>query len=261
MYSVTQRANSVKQPYGGYLRPSRFQKIELECSQILNEEENIHPTVIGIVVDYLTRFMMGKSIQEAFAISFQGAKIAEILGFKGYIEESIRLGKDIKGLDDESIISACKLVTLDMWRRNPFAAMVATSYKETNPDIDTIENIRIMVERSIKMWSEYGPIVADGFTFEPTGYTETVSSGDGDYLTEDTLWDFKVSKNRVTSKQTLQLLMYWIMGRHSGKPEFQSIKKLGIYNPRLNIVYLYKTERIFDYTIKEVEKDIIGYPE
>ena len=51
------------------------------------------------------------------------------------------------------------------------------------------------------------------------------------------------------------------MGRHSGKPEFQSIKKLGIYNPRLNIVYLYKTERIFDYTIKEVEKDIIGYPE
>lgn len=70
-----------------------------------------------------------------------------------------------------------------------------------------------------------------------------------------------MSKNRVTSKQTLQLLMYWIMGRHSGKPEFQSIKKLGIYNPRLNIVYLYKTERIFDYTIKEVEKDIIGYPE
>ena len=49
------------------------------------------------------------------------------------------------------------------------------------------------------------------FTFEG-GYTNIVSSGDGDYLTEDTLWDFKVSKEEPKSKYTLQLLMYYIMG-------------------------------------------------
>jgi hypothetical protein len=36
----------------------------------------------------------------------------------------------------------------------------------------------------------------DGFTFEG-GYTDTVSKGDGDLTTADTLWDFKVSKAKV----------------------------------------------------------------
>ena len=35
------------------------------------------------------------------------------------------------------------------------------------------------------------------------GYTYDVDRGDGDYLTEDTLWDYKVSKNKLTSKTTL----------------------------------------------------------
>ena len=35
------------------------------------------------------------------------------------------------------------------------------------------------VQRSVKFWEDYGPIVKDGFTFEPNGYTETVNSGDG----------------------------------------------------------------------------------
>ena len=48
----------------------------------------------------------------------------------------------------------------------------------------------------MKFWEDYGPIVKDGFTFEPNGYTEIVNSGDGDYLTADTIWDFKVSKSK-----------------------------------------------------------------
>jgi hypothetical protein len=75
----------------------------------------------------------------------------------------------------------------------------------------------------------------DGFTFEG-GYTDTVSKGDGDLTTAYTLWDFKVSKAKVKKEYTLQLLMYWRMGLHSVHPEFQSIKYLGIYNPRLNQV-------------------------
>lgn len=103
--------------------------------------------------------------------------------------------------------------------------------EEIKPDSDTIENIVIMVKRSLTFWKEYGPITKDGFTFEG-GYTDIVSSGDGDYLTEDTLWDFKVSKEEPKSKYTLQLLMYYIMGGHSIHPEFQKIEKLGIFNPR-----------------------------
>lgn len=50
-----------------------------------------------------------------------------------------------------------------------------------------------MIERALKFFERYGPKILDGFTFEG-GYTYIVSSGDGDFITEDTLWDFKVSK-------------------------------------------------------------------
>ena len=50
------------------------------------------------------------------------------------------------------------------------------------------------------------PIDISGITFEG-GYSSVIVSGDADFITKDTLWDFKVSKNSPTSKQTLQLLI------------------------------------------------------
>ena len=91
------------------------------------------------------------------------------------------------------------------------------------------------------------------------GYTVTVETGDGDFLTDDTLWDFKVSKSKPTNKHTLQLLMYWIMGKHSGKSIFNNITKLGIFNPRLNIVYLLDIKNISEDIIKAVEDNVICY--
>lgn len=132
-----------------------------------------------------------------------------------------KLLKGIKGLDNESVSNACKLVGYDVCFR---AGVIGYKpVEEIKPDSDTIENIVIMVKRSLAFWKEYGPITKDGFTFEG-GYTDIVSSGDGDYLTEDTLWDFKVSKEEPKSKYTLQLLMYYIMGCHSIHPEFQKIE-------------------------------------
>ena len=138
-------------------------------------------------------------------------------------------------------------------------AIMAKGADETNPDNATVQNIKILVQRSLKFWEDYGPIVKDGFTFEPNGYTEIVNSGDGDYLTADTIWDFKVSKSKPTNKHTLQLLMYWIMGQHSGQAIFKNIQKLGIFNPRLNEVYLLSTNVISKDIISEVENDIICY--
>ena len=98
-----------------------------------------------------------------------------------------------------------------------------------------------------------------GFTFEDAGYTSTVDSGDGDFLTKDTIWEIKVLRSGVTSRHTLQLLMYWIMGIHSGRDVFKDISKLGIFNPRQNKVYLLGVDKIPDETIRAVENDIICY--
>lgn len=259
MYSVTGRINIVKQPHGGYLRPSSMDCRTLDDGQTLSEKENIHSTVMGMAVDYLTRFAMGTPVEEAFRISLIGADIAsEMIGKKAKIEAK-KYCRGIKGLDDKSVINACKLVTFDVWKRNTLGALMAKTAADTNPDADTVKNIQIMVNRSLQFWKEYGPITEDGFTFEPYGYSPIVSSGDGDYLTADTMWDFKVSKSKPNSRNTLQLLMYWIMGQHSGKPEFKGLKKIGIFNPRLNMVFTYDMSKFPKERIEEIENEVICY--
>lgn len=259
MSSVTGRIKKIKQPIGGYIKPSQFIVKEINDNIELNEIENIHASVVGMAVDYLTRFMMGTDPKIAFEISCRGAVLAHALGRKNAVKEAEKFLKGIKGIDDNSVINACKLVTFDVWCRNLTDAMSAKTASETNPDSETIKNIQVMLNRSVSFWQEYGPITKDGFTFETDGYTQTVNQGDGDYLTIDTLWDLKVSKSKPTSKNTLQLLMYWIMGKHSKKLEFNSIKNLGIFNPRLNTVYILDNENISEDVIKLVESDVICY--
>ena len=92
--------------------------------------------------------------------------------------------------------------------------------EEINPDISTVSNIRTMVDRSTVFFKQYGPVIKDGFSFEG-GYTKLVSTGDGDFLTKDTLWDFKVFNKASTNVHTLQLLMYYIMGVLHSWPEIR----------------------------------------
>ena len=277
--TVTQRIADVQQPRGGYIKPSAFKATTLNDGIILGEE-NVSGIIIGLAVDYLTRFMMGADLRDAFRISLKVAHAAQELELVSFNAEEVaeHLLDDIKGLDQRSIISACKLVSFDSWYRNPISALLGTDYSCIDPNSSTIENIKTFVKRSITFFEEYGPVISDGFNFKPEkldpsafekmnetgtgsygGYTPTVSAGDGDFLTNDTLWDFKVSKSKPTSKHTLQLLMYWIMGQHSGQKIFKGITRLGIFNPRLNIVYLYDVKDIPDEVIEAVEKDVICY--
>lgn len=265
MSSVTGRISEIKQPIGGYIKPSQFEEITFNDGIELGEE-NLHASIIGMVIDYLTRYLTGTSVQNAFKISIMGYK-ARIRSLGEQIIQKDKLKKidietllkQIKGLDDKSIIAACKACAYDVWFRNPMSAIMAKGADETVPDKATIENIKTMINRSVAFWERYGPVTVEGFTFGTAGYTETVNFGDGDYLTSDTMWDFKVSKSKPTNKNTLQLLMYWIMGQHSGKSEFTTIKRLGIFNPRLNTAYLLDMSAVSNEIIKEVETKVICY--
>lgn len=250
--SVTQRIDKIKQPRGGYLKPSTFKMIQLDNGTIndLHSDENIHASLIGLAVDYLTRYMSGTSAQEAFSIAHRGSVL---VGEEQLFEKLI---SRIDGLTDESISSAVILTGFDSAYRAGVRAY--RPVQEIVPDTDTIENIRTMVERSLNFFALYGPKVLDGLTFTG-GYTGYVSSGDGDFLTKDTLWDFKVSKYPLKSKHTLQLLMYWRMGVHSIHKEYQSVRYLGVYNPRMNIVYRLSIDKISQDVIDAVERDVIGY--
>ena len=108
MYSVTQRIKAIKQPRGGYIKPKEFSQLGLSDGVELNPNENVSAILVGLAVDYLTRYMMGASVDEAFKISLLGAaRIKET----NYAQE---LTANIAGLDDNSIINACKLTGYDV---------------------------------------------------------------------------------------------------------------------------------------------------
>lgn len=249
MTSVTVRISQVKQPRGGYLPPKIFTEISLKDRTTLNEKENIHSSLVGLCVDYLTRYIMGSSAEESFRISLAGALS---IG-KGLMSNF--LISNIKGLDDYSIICACKLVGYDVCARS--SIMGYKPVEDINADSATLENIRTMVKRCISFWDIYGPIILEGFTFG-SGYTPLVTSGDGDYLTKDTLWDLKVSKNKISNKHTLQLLVYYMLGLRSTYKEFQHIENLGIFNPRLNILNTLNILDIDRNIFDAVSRDVLG---
>lgn len=259
MSSVTTRINMIKQPRGGYINKKELTVTQLESNITLNENENIHANLIGLAVDYMVRFAMGTAKEVAFSISLMGADALDIYSedFTHFSHKNaMKLLSNIKGLDKKSIRNACKLVGYDVcYRVGPLGYK---PIEEINPNTDTIENIITMINRSLTFWEKYGPITKNGFSLEG-GYTDTISAGDGDYLTKDTLWDFKVLKNEPTSNYRLQLLVYYIMGMHSIHKEFKTIKKLGIYNPRLNKVYTIDISSIPTQVINEVSKKVIGY--
>lgn len=208
MVSVTQLIKQIKQPRGGYLPVKTFTVTTLDDGQVLNPEESIAASLVGTAVDYLSRFMDGTSVEEAFEIS------SGPLAYR------------------------------------PVERIV--------PDQATIANIRIMVERSLSFFKAFGSVTTDGFTMEGA-YTATITTGDGDFLTKDTLWDFKVTTSKPNKDHTLQLLIYYLMGRRSIHLEFQTIENLGIFNPRQNTIYQLPISEISDEVIKEVETVVIGY--
>ena len=59
MSSVTSRISQIKQPRGGFLKPSDMRVEDQNDGITLNVQENIHASIIGMAVDYLTRFMNG----------------------------------------------------------------------------------------------------------------------------------------------------------------------------------------------------------
>ena len=251
MTSVTKRISMIKQPRGGYINPNTLEVIEFKADFKLNEQENIHPNLVGTVVDYLTRFRLGEAIDDAFGISLLGAdKLNDS-------KQALKILNEINGLDDNSIINACKMVGYDVAHRS--SVLSYKHHSEINPDKDTVENIKIMVDRCQSFFETYGPVVFKGFTFEG-GYTQLVTSGDGDYLTKDSLWDIKVSISAPSKNHTLQGLIYYLMGKKSKKARFfDTIEYVGIYNPRLNNLYRFKLASIPSETIKEVSENIIGY--
>ena len=248
MYSVTGRIKAIKQPKGGYLPANSFIAKQYDDAQNLNPAENVHGSLVGLSVDYLTRYRVTGDLEDAFRISLYGAEMANNF-VDGVYKYALKLLENVAA---GNTASAIKLVSFD----SVYRAGVASAIPE--PDAATVGNIDIMVRRGVDFLERKGSVVKAGFTFEG-GYTEMISSGDGDYLTNDSLVDFKVLRGRITSQHTLQLLIYYLMGVHSIHSEFEAVKYLSIFNPRKNTEYRFPIEKISKAVMSEVSTKVIGY--
>ena len=252
MVNVTAVSRSYQQPYGGFLKPKDFKKEVFDDGKKLNEVESIAPGLVGLAVEYLTKLEYGYKAKDIFSISLRGAFFA---GHEKNAQELLYRIK--KGLDSVSIATACELVSFDTILRAGPHTYRPVSHKDINEQ--TIENVRLLVQRAIKFFNDNGPIINTGTTFEG-GYSQKINSGDCDLLTEDGLWDMKVSKQQINSKQTLQLLIYYVMGLHSiHKEQFTSLTRLGIFNPRNNTARYVHVNEITQDLINTIEKDVIEY--
>lgn len=258
MVSVTQRIKAVKQPRGGYINPQTMDVIQRDDGSTLHADENLHAGLMGMAVDYLTRVAGGTQPGDVFKVSLAGASILDAARMPALDRVEVALGALTPGEPPsaEAVTAACELASYDVVFRAGLGVYNPDSVKV--PDEATIENIQTMVTRSLSFFDEHGPVILDGFTFLG-GYTDIVDSGDGDFLTRDTLWDFKVSRNGPTKDHVLQLLMYWLMGLRSVHPEFIPITHLGLFNPRLNKVYRIAIADIPLGTINTVKSEVIGY--
>lgn len=253
-YSVSKRAYTVKQPYGGYLSLDSLQTVELGHGiHNLNPKENVSPQIVGTAVEYLALMPTVGWGREVCAQALW--KSEPIRKDQHMYELADDLGKD---LEDDTVLDVLWIASYlyggfaDLNQRIPFDRDAVSK--------DTVSNVRILAQRTRNFISKYGPLTDWRFGMNG-GYTKTVSSGYGDYITADGLYDLKVSSDAFTKEQTLQILMYWRMGLHSYNPNFEDVKFLGLFNARKNVLKRIAVDRIPEDVIVEVERDVIGYPE
>lgn len=259
MASVTQIIKNTKQPKNGYIPISEFEELGFSDGKTITTDFNIHPTLVGLAVDYGTRLVLGTKVQDVFRVAIMGASMLDAKTAEHATELLKKLQTEevsSTNLTDETIVDICQLSGFDVCYRAGIKHYKPV--EEIIPNATTIESIRTFIVRTLTFFGEYGPIVADGFTMEG-GLTDVADSGDGDFLTKDTLWDMKVSKNPPAKDHTLQIALYYLMGSRSNKKEFQDIDKIGIFNPILNKAWVKPILEINEEALNEVMSKVLGY--
>lgn len=257
--TISEASKNIEQPLDGYIKTVWLSKMSFDDKQLAYPLENLSHVDIGLAVDYLTRLVNGQNKRDVFDISIQGAyrycKTLSGENLNTAIYNLKRYYSNLVSLDDISIICACNLVKYDVYYRN---APSDFNPIELHPDELTIQNIRMMVNRTVRFINTFGPIVRSGGQIR-SDKARNILGGRYDYVTSDTLWDIKTLMYSPDICNTLQLVLYYLMGLEEGMEEFRGITKLGIYNPRLNEVYTLQVNRISPYLLEELKRNVIGY--
>lgn len=260
------------QPRGGYLPPKDWEVEDMDDTPELGDAVHdigecvsISPQTVGMVVDYLFRADYGlihsdepvKAMADAFRISIMGANMVGMVSKADKYFKTIAL-ELIKGQDRNNKViveNACRLVQFDSVLR----AMYIPEDKPVHLNEYEVEYVACLESMLLTRFNHVEkPIMEAGFIVNGDD-AKFIGASDGDYLTEDSLIDLKVSKKEPDAKNTLQLLLYYLMGLHENPKVLEKIKYLKIMNPRLNKVYSYDLSNLPQSVVDEVNQKVIGY--
>ena len=277
MCCVTDIIKTIDQPYGGLLPLSKFRENRipdpygtLSCT--------MWPIYVGKTVDTTLHLLIGKEPEKVFQEAMHGYNVrvnalthkymtpgetvddAEIyirsLDIQNHVdaEHMINVIKDAVASDD--VVTVLN-ETFGLLQYEEWCTKLNEKYQWATLDKHVIpvpkgdmKKLYTMVYRTLKWLQRYDYTVED-FKFYPDGYTDVVKYGVGDFICNDIMFDVKCTKNKPTTQNTLQILVYYCMGLRSNNKLYRGIKKIGLYSPVSN------TEWIMD--ASDIPKESIDY--
>ena len=269
--TCTQIAKMTKQPRGGYINP-----MDMVCEDMADDEyraelvdnmdaENLAANVVGVAVDYLLRYTYEAPSYKGDVIDMECLRVPRH-GVRDGTELDLKRFRDVASrmsdgeLDDDTIDAMCMLTAWDTMYRSGMPVDPDTLH----PDAITTKHIRMMVMKSREMMGKVPDAI--GPTFEG-GMPMKIHSADADYIRDEWLVDMKVSKKEVPDKiQTLQLAMYFIMGKYVScdynsnpyRSAFENMQGVEILNPRCGVRWRYHMRNMSKETITEIKEKVMG---
>lgn len=246
---VTQivRENWIKQPYGGFFR--KYQIYNFENNEYIDPiNEKLHGTIVGNTVDNLTRYIAfpNMKLENSLEAVFLGKKIFEdmfkrrkkgIAKLNEMFNKLPSLGRKLtKKLID---IVACFSYLSNMYR----SGALESSYRdfmnfEHLSEID-YQHIIIMVERSLQLVVDLKNKYSKMYPNFIVSYDKYHTIwGDGDYITNEMIIDFKCYKHNPYNKNNItQQIIYYLLGKSGSSNvdiDFNKIKYLSLFDIRRN---------------------------
>lgn len=177
----------------------------------------------------LTRYMITKNPILSIATPSTGAIRAELyLGISDVMGDFHDLLLNLNGIDDESIIAVVRMIKYLKYT----VTYENLNYDFTDPDKELIQNIRTMVERSLKfIESENIKIKDHGIDIEEDDIVNSSAFSSDIYISDGKLVWMSKKLHEPCSEDIIELYNFYKRGVMSDEPElFAPVEWLVLYS-------------------------------
>lgn len=215
------------QPDEGFFPLTQFTPFSFHPTGIATteyREENLHPGVVGLIVNSLIRFMLSGDKEKSFSFAFRtrGRVNASQYGCNDRTAARVIL-KDVSGINPETVVAARQLArhVAGCTQRE---GSTATHTKP--PDAYTIACIMKMVEDAVAFFQRQH-LQSVFSTFSMTERYRIVTGNEHSFVADNTLWKTHVSFREPDKKDILRLMATAILARDK-----IGVMRAGIVNVR-----------------------------